>query len=368
MNPFELEAQRQKVIELLSQCTSCRQKIVVYKQFFKSILVSPVNDITDTYFIEFYEDFSKCLKEYSPLYINPEFTSDLLNQLRDLKDRFIESYFSGELLQINTEIQKMFKRYTELLNGYVEVFQPNQKVSFPVLEKQNISSISFGMLEFLTIKISKSILYDKFIIIPSENSIESRLSEQVKNSWQVALNFTKRQTRRINIFHEVIICFDNRNGEYEGNSLGIALTIGFVEALLRYYNTPFLVNINENISSTGGMDINGKILSVSESIIKKKIEIVFYSNTSLFIVPSSDLIKAEKALNEVKQNFPKRELRLIGISDLDDLLNRRNLITIKKQNPLIRISRLARDNWAISLALIIILLFVSYTILFNPVR
>jgi len=363
MNPFELEVKRQELIGFISQCTSSRQKLFLYKDFFQLILSTPQRGIADTYILEFIDDYCSCVNDFSPLYINPEFSEQILQQAADLTARLKLTPAYEQLSRLKKEFDKKLVRYKYLLEKNIEAFEPAKKLTFPVIETQIVSGVCLGLLETLSIKITKATVKDKFIIIPSDKLIESKLESQVKNSWHTAVNFIRQQVRRINTYHEVIIYFNNKNGDYQGNSLGIALTTGFVEALLKYYNAPYLVQIRNNIASTGGMDQHGKILSVSDEVICKKVETVMYSNTSMFVVPSADLPAAERKLTDLKKLYPNRYLRLIGITDFDDLINRRNLINIQKQNPVYRMAKLALNNRITTALITVILLFIVYSFL-----
>jgi len=247
-----------------------------------------------------------------------------------------------------------------ILNGKDENAKTN-KLLFPVLEVQNNNGLNFilGILDSITIEITKS-TRDQFIIIPSEVEIEERLKNQIENSWLSATNFVKRLVRRIGKHHKVIIQFDERVGYYIGESLGVTLAIGFVEKLLKYDNSPYLVNIKNSIATTGGLESTGKITRTGGDIIKKKVEVVFFSSINSFVVPNDDLLSAEQKLNELNEVYPDRKLKLVPAKDLDDLLDRRSLIEIKKQNPVVRTAKAARKNYIVMILLFLLIFLSSY--------
>jgi hypothetical protein len=61
---------------------------------------------------------------------------------------------------------------------------------------------------------------------------------------------------------------------------------------------------------------------------------------------------AQEKLNELKERYPYRKLRITGIEDFEDLINRRNLVDIRKINPVIRAGKLALKH---SLSIILVL-------------
>ncbi len=233
-----------------------------------------------------------------------------------------------------------------------------RKAYFPVLiEQDQNDDLVLGLIESISLNIRSSKTETNFIIVPSGKEIEKRIEEQIKNSWEAAKKFVKKFLRKINPHHEVVISFDKRIGEYVGSSLGIALTISFIEELLLFYNAPTVVNINEGIAFTGSNDGQGNIFPTSKEVIEKKVEIIFYSEINTFVLPEKDREYALNKLNELQKEFPKRKLEIISVVSLTDLLNRRNLVDIKKQKLIIRTYKFSKKNW-VSLSLVFLLLFV----------
>ncbi len=177
----------------------------------------------------------------------------------------------------------------------------------------------------------------------------------MEDSWEAAKQYAKKYIRKINFHHEVIISFDKRIGDYIGNSLGIALTISFIEELLSFYNAPtIVVSINYGIAFTGGNDAKGNISPVSKEIIEKKLETIFYSDINTFVIPEEDQLNAALKLKELQKDFPERKVKLIGVETFEDILNRRNLVDISKQKTIVRFYKFSKKNWA-SLILLLIL-------------
>lgn len=183
------------------------------------------------------------------------------------------------------------------------------------------------------------------------------------------MNYVRKQHRRLYRFHEVINEFEQPGAHYGCNSFGVALTIGFIEQLLVLYNTPRLLRIKTRVASTGSMDASGKIHSVSEKIITEKMQTVFYSDISTFIVPEADLAAAQRKLQALQAEYPQRRLDIDVVRDLADLLDRRSLIEIKKQNTMRRLIRTsARHPGALVLSLMVLLLAaVSATFIFKEI-
>jgi outer membrane protein assembly factor BamB len=175
-----------------------------------------------------------------------------------------------------------------------------------------------------------------------------------------AIRIAKKYVRKIHPYHEVIVSFDKKAGFCKGNSLGTALTLAFVEELLKTYNSPVVIKVGDAIAFTGGMNKVGRITNTSEEIIKQKTELVFFSNVTHFAVPKAEEAASVEQLNELKQEYPKRDLKIIGIEDLNDLLNRRNLVEIKKQPVIVRGGKFVRKNWVNAVIVIILTMILSF--------
>jgi hypothetical protein len=152
-------------------------------------------------------------------------------------------------------------------------------------------------------------------------------------------------------------------GFCKGNSLGTALTLAFIEEIFKTYNSPVTIKVGDGIAFTGGMDGQGRITNTSEEIIKKKTELIFYSDINLFVVPKEEEDVANEKLEKFSQEFPARKLKIVGVEDISDLLNRRNLVEIKKINPAVRSAKFARKNWAALSTILLLTVIISFYII-----
>lgn len=361
MNIFQIEKRRGEVLQDLVYCTTSRQKLFVIKDFFALILEPNNPALFEAYSVEFIEIYLSALSSFSPMYMHPSVTEGILEQINLILNLSRLSSVNVSLEKYSNDIREKLDLLKKYLSGTSGSSEP-AKLCFPVLEIQDhtYTKIKAGLLETVTIKISKGKRQDKFLIVPLTGNPEEKLSEQIKISWDLALQYLKQHIRKVDKYHEVMIHFDGRLGNYIGYSLGLTLTIGFIEELLNYYNAPWLVSVKNSIALTGGIDSRGKILSVGQSSIETKTETVFNSGTKYFILPRADEKSAEEKLAKLLEEFPERNLELVPVNKLEDLLNRRNLININKQNPVIRTARMARKNYLVVILLAVLLLLVSY--------
>lgn len=319
--------------------------------FFLHLISSNNKLLIDSYVYEFAEIYFELINTFEPFCIDPELTESLISQSFNIltyTDENVKEKYEQSIRNLKSKLEK--------LNNYLKGENENSTLCdfcFPLLENDK-DSVSAGVLESVSVQIKKAEARNSFHIIPSERELENKIKKQIEISWSIAFNYVKHIIRKLHPYHDVVISFDNKWGIVQGNSLGTALTLTFIKELLRNYNAAVLFNAPANTAYTGGLNIKGEIVPVSEKIIKDKTEAVFYSHITTFAVPSNDLPAALNTLLELKKRYPERKLQIRGIEDFDDLISRRNLVDIRKINPLIRGGKFALKH-SLSIILILVL-------------
>ncbi len=217
---------------------------------------------------------------------------------------------------------------------------------FPVSEikHDNPELPRFTYLEKINVIISESSIANDFVIIPSGKDIEESIEDQIKISLDYAVSFVKKYIRKLNKHHKVIINFERRYGHYVGDSLGLILTLKFIEELLNYDNSVVQFRALPGTAYSGRFEIDGKTKSLSEESVIKKTEAVFFSGVAAFALPIENLETTQLKLSELKKKYPGRDLKLIGVEDIEDLIARRNLVAIKKRSIKERSVKFAKKN------------------------
>jgi hypothetical protein len=333
-------------------------KIIVLFSFYEKLFLTKDENIINAFAPEFIEEYLSALNHYSPFYSEPRRTEKRLKQLSELKLIPVLENNHNRIDELITSINEKLNNLLILLEGNSVQVEKRKKFLFPLLGKVVTSSetYTYSSIESVTIKVTPAKHKDSFVFVPSHQKKE-QLEEQAKISFQLALQYLKEYKGKFHKYHEVLIYFDNISAEYDGSSLGIALTIGFIEQLSVLYNLPHLAIVKNNIASTGGLDKNGNVSALGEEIIKNKVEATFYSDLETLIIPEADEFAAKEKLKELKEKYPNRKFNFVPVESLTDLLNRRNLIEIKKQSPLVRIVKnIKKNGGAVSLSLIILLI------------
>ncbi len=361
-NIFELETLKNELIERVLASTSNHSRLIHFYSYFNTILSNEDQVLSEAFLKEFIDDYIVSIKKFDVFGINPEFTDKLILQLKNLTSlAFIKNVLPELTFEIE-RIEKQKKKLIHILEG--EEFEDGigNKAFFPLIDKE-ASEDFYGIIEFVTIIINKASDSDKFIIVPSEKEIEKKISEQCNKSWLLAVNILKKYVKKPYKYHKVIISFDKREGFYAGNSLGIALTLSFLKELLKFYNPTYVIKIKEQSAFTGGIDVSGDVLNVGDDIIKQKVAAIFFSEMNSFVIPKQEETYAFFYLTQLKKQHPKRNLRIIPAADIYDVLKRRNLVEIKKINPIVRSGKFVKKNWVS--ATIVILLTILFTYLFT---
>ena len=363
MNILQLEQERATLKEKLTTNYSAQARLLFLFSFFDKVLSTGDKNLIDSFLPEFISEYVFCLKNFSVFGLKPQMHELVIEQAEKIeKNGFVAGYngFAETIQRLKNDCEKLQR----ILNGE-RTETTESKAYFPLLEEEAIkeTGITIGILESVTIKIHSSKKENKFIIVPSEKEIEEKISEQVKLSWLNAIRIANKYIKRIHPHHEVIISFDKKAGFCKGNSLGTALTLSFIEEIFKTYNSPVSIKVGDGIAFTGGMDEQGKITDTSEKIIKQKTELIFFSDISLFIVPKKEESAANEKLNELRKEFPRRDLKITGMADINDLLDRRTIVEIKKQPVIVRTGKFVKKNWIMLSLISILVLIISFFIL-----
>lgn len=359
-----LESLRNKLFINLSNKSSFTKKLLDLYNYFDKILSFKDQNISEAYITEFIYDYLKLIKYFEAFGVEPNFSLALINQLKILRELCFlnaeSSFILDEIERITSQVNLLYLS----LNGNTFDERTKPKGYFILLDKYDNKFIH-GFIESITVKISASLNNNNFIIVPSEYEIDERLYIQCEKSWNIAVKITKKYVKKFNKYHEIIIIFNKKIGFYEGDSFGLALTLIFVQELLKYYNPTYQIFIKDICAFSGSITDSEEILETGETLIKRKVRAVFYSDISKYIIPKKDEKVAQKTLEELKRIYPNRNLKIISVENFSDIFNRRDLIDFKKINPFVRSIKFAKKNLVTFFSLIILSIFLSYLLVLD---
>lgn len=366
MDIFQLENLRIELQNALYKEKSPLVQISLLNKYFLHIIDQDDSSITEAFITEFIQPYLASLKNFCAVGIDPEKLEKeitIVNKIVQLSA--FNDYYSEFTNEVN-RINKGIKIVKNSLSGNETDFQ-TYLLSFPVNIKSENENINIGQIETFNIKIHEddSLNNNQFIIVPSIKEIDKQLDEQIKASWDFAVNYLKKYYKTPSKFHEVVIIFNRKFAQFEGFSLGFAITIGFIQALFKHYNTSLSLSLNSNIALTGGFDFDKKIKNIVEKIIKQKTETVFFSPYNYFVMPDKDAIAAKEKLSELKIRYPERKLKIINIEDFDDLINYRQIINIEKAKITERTEKFIKKNKYTLLLSSILLTILSFLAIYS---
>lgn len=353
-----LEEEIRHIQIISSENHSINLKLLNYLPLLEKLIEIPNENVKEAYITELIIDFNHTIINSSLEGLPPE----IINRIKIISLKLFElpliHHACPSFINSVNKITDWSEKLDRILNGDNRI-ETDKNIIIPLLENSSVQqNIITGLLETLTVKISKTKNENKFIIVPSEKEIEKLIDEQIKISWNVAISYAKDFIKKLEDNHEIVIQFNKRTGFCRGNSLGVALTIKFIEELLNLYNPKFIIESSEGIAITGGLDDSGSILSIGAKNISQKTELIFYSTVNQFVIPKEDEQAAREKLNALKTNYPERNLKIVAVENLEDLLNRRNLVSIIKQKPIKRAAKFAKEHLpAVSTAILMTIFF-----------
>lgn len=356
-----IESSRLSLHSELSRNTSARHKVVALQNFIKLLFASNNSLLVESYLPEFIDAYKRLLDLFSPEGIDIKLTDSIIEQIKTILQIQSLQNSTSDLENSLHSLQEKTLIIKNALDGIESDDSTRKRFIFPLLSKNNDNENNIdGYLDTITAHLKPVNTAQKFFTIPDEIEKDELLTTQLNNSWQAAKSFVQSKVKKDKQNFEVFIHFNGSYGVYRGSSLGVVLTLCFIEELLKFYNSNTVARTANSMVFTGPMDGAGKINSVSAEIIKAKTAAVFYSRAKMFVLPFDDYPAAKQKLDELKTLYPKRNLELIPVTNLEDILNRRNIVEIKKLTPVQRSGRFVKHNWAGILTAILLTMLMTY--------
>lgn len=361
MNIQKAENIRNDLLALLPKVDN-ETKIITINSFFSFLINTKNNLLIESFALEFIDIFFDAILKQNFIYDNPSKIDNIiknvdillsLNAFHESNDQLKST--KNKLVQIkNLQIANLENNFDSVI-GENRLFIPLIGFIFSYNLEQTLTKV-----EDIEIKIFPTKKDSSISLIPSFIKSDT-IENQVKNSLIVAKNYFKEFIDP-NIKHEIIIYFNNNLASYDGNSLGVALTLGFIVELSNLYNLPYKISINKKTAFTGSIHNDGLIKSIDDELIKKKIETIFFYPINNFVLPAQNELAAKEKLNELKILYPNRILKLIFAENINDVLERRSIISIEKQSFLQRTIKHTTNNWVTYLMIFVLALmsFIFY--------
>lgn len=215
----------------------------------------------------------------------------------------------------------------------VNSFSSNE-VNILLVESDNsgLNFRDFGMVQGLECRIEKNRTFSKDnpiienIIDINEEGIHEIKAELIKSSDLILSIFNTRLQTHNDL---IALRFKDLRGIYKGTSFGFGAAILIPSAFLEFKHSRTRYEISGSAAFTGSLDGSGNLIKLHHSSIAVKVEAAFYSWIKNIAVPEDNYQDAVSVLDTLHRSYPRKELNIIPIKNIKDLLE--NSSIIKKQ-------------------------------------
>lgn len=159
---------------------------------------------------------------------------------------------------------------------------------------------------------------------------------------------------------------DSTGARFTGDSLGLAFAVGAVVALSEIEILTEKLAVMPGTVFSGSLTSGGEVAAVDHEALKLKIYRAFHTDTRCFVVPSDQLSDAEAFAQQLEPGSMNKELTLIGVRTLEEVVRTRELIQAEPLSPATYITRVAARSLRatkVQVPLLLTLLAVLYAII-----
>lgn len=322
-----------------------------------SLFNFPNQLLTESIFLEFFPHYLKLLSWYHPSGQLPKRTRQLIKNTRRLYNLGSGIFRKNEL---KLEIKRIEGEFTEVLTCLKgeNSEKAGSATVFPVIESVE-GSANFTYLDSIEVKVTPSKGGNRFIVHPTFKDEDRALMEQVKTSLEAALKMLHGGREKLPTAFEVQVLFNSKLGIYSGDSFGGLLAILIFFEINKLLKPNILQQIVPYLAFTGAVDASGEIKSVGKKNIVRKVRSVFFSSVSRFVLPKEDETLASSLITKLQEKWPLRKLEIIGVNNISEIFNRRDIINISRRPIKDRIKEGVKKYRYVSLVLIPVILLLG---------
>lgn len=232
-------------------------------------------------------------------------------------------------------VQKILSEWESRRSGY-----SNREVWIPLVEKYTFSpdrEMIVGTLYPLQLDLEQR-QRDKTRDLIFFNNHPIGIDDLVNYQAQDAIRAARAQhpllRRSKTTRYSVLFGFPESNYFYSGSSFGLGMSLLSLCALEEQSNLRNQHFISKAASYTGGVDLHGEIRPVNYDSLYEKISAAFFSPLDTFVLPDENLERGNEIVDEIKNNYPRKNFNLTGEKSIDPSLQKTKLI-VHKRMPLL---------------------------------
>jgi hypothetical protein len=129
----------------------------------------------------------------------------------------------------------------------------------------------------------------------------------------------KRNRKKEDSGTDVSLKFENVKGIYKGKSFGLAAAVLIACNYFSFTNKICRYKISNSAAFTGVVEADGKVTGVSSNTIAGKITAAFFSWVKYCIVPKENYNDAVKICDDLKIQYPSKQLKIIPVNYISDV-------------------------------------------------
>lgn len=152
--------------------------------------------------------------------------------------------------------------------------------------------------------------------------------------------FIKDKDRQLQIEYSI----NQPSSILSGNSIGLSLTLLSHNATQMYRkNTIFQPRIYSDVVFTGALDEYGIVQPVDGRNLCNKLDAAFFGVVTSVVVPDSQYGVAINRITELNHTYPDRELKIIPIKTLEEILSHREILFLQRRQITHRVGQFIKD-------------------------
>ncbi|NUM72383.1 MAG: hypothetical protein HUU43_16175 [Ignavibacteriaceae bacterium] len=316
------------------------------------------SDFISANFAEFDSIFQRIIENYPVAGADPQETALIISAAEKLivvKKHSEREKISAALIRLSSDLEflkdKLYGRYRPD-HGYLPDYQ---KILFPILEKGKLAGEGC-FLESVNVTLTPSVNKNEFFILSRYNDNDEILISQIKESFEFSYRLSKVSSKlKKECYFNVYVKFTGDYGWYTGKSFGAALSLAFLIEIEKFFNPDIEFRLLNSLALTGEISSTGELKRTGNENIRYKTEGIFYSEADVFICPAEDFSAAKSHLRGLKGKFPERNLVILPVSNISEILHRRDVIEIKKKSLFNRSARFLQKHLFLILVTLLLL-------------
>lgn len=327
---IEIEDQAFHLRTFLEQNSSRGLNLYHINRFLTTLFSCSNPLLVEANFTEFFPVYLRLLESFDP-------TGQKINTSQSILKNAIMLYKNpGDVFRRKAlgSCIKLLKQQIKIIKSALEgTISPDLNKAltvFPVVESI-ADAAKFTYLDSIDVKVAPSKGGNRFIVHPTFKEEDKTLIEQVKTSLDAALNMIPKEREKLPKAFEVQVFFNSKLGIYSGDSFGGLLAILIFFEINKLLKLNILHQIVPSLAFTGAIDASGTIKSVGKNNIVMKVRSVFFSGITRFVLPKDDETLASSLITKLQEKWPQRKLEIIGVNNISEIFNRRDIINISRR-------------------------------------